>query len=626
MWIKNILLNRNFYLMLLLDTILVTSAYILAHLLRFDGHISQAQWMTIKNVLPYLVPFKLLCFFLFGLYRGMWRYTSLVDLKNILKATGISSIFIILAIFYLFRLQGYPRSVYIVDWGLTFLLVSGSRVFVRMFLERPLRPFKILTHLENPSVKLLIIGAGDAGEKVVREILESPWSKFMPVGFLDDDTAKRGKSIHGVPVLGRIDQINRLRTGFDEILIAIPSIKGEQMRRIVDLCKETGKRFRTVPGIWELIEGKVSVKSVRDVNLEDLLGRQEVHLDKSEISRYLNNKRIMITGAGGSIGSELVRQVCRFNPQALALLDFSEYNLFRLEMECQQRFSSVSTSGFLTNIRNGNSVKKVFEKFRPDAVFHAAAYKHVPIQELHPWEAAYNNIIGTRNLVESAAENQVERFVLVSTDKAVRPTNVMGATKRVAEMLVQSMNGNGTTRFMAVRFGNVIGSSGSAIPLFQEQISQGRPVTVTHPEITRYFMSIPEAAQLILQAGAMGKGGEIFILDMGNPIRILDMVRELIRLNGFEPERDIPIQFIGLRPGEKLYEELIAREEGVVPTNHKNILVLRGKKLNYNTLNADIDRLMAIADTYDATSIKKKLRDIVPEYTPLLFNHEDTST
>jgi FlaA1/EpsC-like NDP-sugar epimerase len=403
---------------------------------------------------------------------------------------------------------------------------------------------------------------------------------------------------------------------FDEILIAIPSVRGEKMRRIVSLCEETGKQFRTVPGIWELIEGKVSVRTIRKVHLEDLLDRDEVHLDEEEIRQYIKDKRILITGAGGSIGSELVRQVGRFHPQALALLDFSEEKLFQIEGECRQRFGFIPISGFLVDIKSRESAGRVFREFAPDAVFHAAAYKHVPMQELQPWEATFNNILGTRNLVETAVENRVGRFVLVSTDKAVRPANVMGATKRVAEMIVGCMNGDVATRFMSVRFGNVLWSSGSAVPLFQRQISLGMPVTVTHPEITRYFMSIPEAAQLILQAGTMGREGEIFILDMGKPMRIADLARDLIRLNGFEPERDIPVKFIGLRPGEKLCEELITEGEGITSTNHEKILVLRGNTVDQDTLNAQIDELLSVAGAYDATAIKKKLKEIVPEYTP----------
>jgi FlaA1/EpsC-like NDP-sugar epimerase len=468
------------------------------------------------------------------------------------------------------------------------------------------------------SKKLMIVGAGDTGEMILREILQNPRLGYDPVCFVDDDPDKLKRKIHGVPVLGPVEEIHRLPCEFDEILIAIPSGKGEEMRRIVAACERTGKRYRTVPGIGELIGGKISVKAIREVTLEDLLGREEVHLDQEEIARYLRERRVLVTGAGGSIGSELVRQVSRFQPQAMALLEVSELNLFRVEMECRQRFGHVSTSGFLVDIRDGEAVGRVFREFAPQVVFHAAAYKHVPIQELHPWESVQNNVLGTRNLVEAALELGLERFVLVSTDKAVRPTSVMGATKRVAEMLVECVNGISGPRFMSVRFGNVIGSSGSAIPIFQEQIARGGPVTVTDPEVTRYFMSISEAAQLILQAGAMGEGGEIFILDMGKPVRIVDMARDLIRLHGFEPDQDIPIQFIGLRPGEKLCEELITQGEGIVATAHEKILVLRGNACDLKDLNAQIDELLTIACTYDPPAIKRKLQQLIPDYTPHL--------
>ncbi|MBW2600181.1 MAG: polysaccharide biosynthesis protein, partial [Deltaproteobacteria bacterium] len=462
----------------------------------------------------------------------------------------------------------------------------------------------------------LIVGAGDAGEKVLREIYETQWHRFRPAGFLDDDPGKRGKTIHGIPVLGTLDSVGKIKVEFDEILIAMPSVRGEVMRRIVSLCEETGKPFRTVPGIWELIEGKVSVNSIRKVRIEDLLDRDEVHLNEEEIREYIKDKRVLITGAGGSIGSELVRQVGHFHPQALELLDFSEEKLFKIQGECRQRFGFIPVSGFLVDVKNRESTDRAFREFGPDVVFHAAAYKHVPMQEMYPWEAVFNNIEGTRNVLRAAMESHVERFVFVSTDKAVRPSSVMGATKRVDEMLVECMNGDTASRFMAVRFGNVLWSSGSAIPTFQRQISRGMPVTVTHPEITRYFMSIPEAAQLILQAGSMGRENEIFILDMGKPMRIVDLARDLIRLSGLEPDKDIPIQFIGLRPGEKLYEELITEGEGIVPTEHEKILVLKGNGCNRETLNTQIDELLTIAATFDATAIKKKLKEIVPEYTP----------
>ncbi|MBN2568700.1 MAG: polysaccharide biosynthesis protein [Deltaproteobacteria bacterium] len=615
---KAVVRSRNFYLMLLIDAIFVMVAYMTAYWLRFEGSISPTDWAKIQHALPYLVPFKLACFYAFGLYRGMWRYTSISDVKNIFKAASLSSGAIVLFILYQYRFLGYSRSVYLIDWGLTFMLTSGVRFFLRILLGSPLLSFwRRAPHLSDlPIKKLLIIGAGDAGEKVLREIKETPWSRFRPVGFLDDDQEKHGKEIHGVPVLGMVDEIDRIPVAFDEILIAIPSVKGEAVRRIVALCEKTGKRFRTIPGIWELVEGKVSIKTVRDVTLEDILNRGEVHLNEEEIKQYLEGRRVLVTGAGGSIGSELVRQVSRFNPQAVALLDFSEYNLFRLEIELRQRFGHIPASVFLADIKKKDAVRQALREFNPDVVLHAAAYKHVPMQEMNPWEAVYNNILGTRNMVDVSLETGVKRFVLVSTDKAVRPTNVMGATKRVAEMLTACVNGDSENRFMAVRFGNVIGSSGSVIPLFQEQISRGSPLTVTHPDVTRYFMSIHEAAQLILQAGAMGNGKEIFILDMGKPVRIADLALDLIRLNGLEPERDIAIQFIGLRPGEKLFEELITKGEGLISTNHKKILILRGEEYNCEVLNTQIDGLLAVAGSYDATAIKKKLQEIVPEYTP----------
>ena len=615
---RTVFRNRNFYFMVFIDAVLITAAYMTAHWLRFEGHISPSDWIKIQKALLYLVPFKLACFYFFGLYRGMWRYTSISDLKNIFIAVSVSSGVIVFFILYQYRFHGYSRSVYLIDWVLTLLLAGGIRVFIRIMLGGYFRFSRRMEPSPHPLPvkRLLIIGAGNAAEKVLREINETPWSRFTPVGLLDDDRAKRGKAIHGIPVLGTVDEIERIGVTFDEILIAMPSVKGEVVRRIIGLCEKTGKRFRTLPGIWELVEGKVSIKTVRDVTLEDILNRGELHLDEEGIKQYLERKRVLVTGAGGSIGSELVRQVGRFDPEAVALLDFSEYNLFRLEIEFRQRFSFVPVSVFLTDIKNKEAVRRAFGSFKPDVVLHAAAYKHVPMQELNPWEAVCNNILGTRNLIDVSLEAGVKRFVLVSTDKAVRPANVMGATKRVAEMLTASVNGDPERHFMAVRFGNVIGSSGSVIPLFQEQISRGSPVTVTHPDVTRYFMSIPEAAQLILQAGALGNGKEIFVLDMGEPVRIADLARDLIRLNGLEPERDIPIQFIGLRPGEKLYEELITDGEKTVPTEHTKILVLQGEEYNGKALNKQIDRLLAIADTYDAAAIKQKLHEIVPEYTP----------
>jgi FlaA1/EpsC-like NDP-sugar epimerase len=620
---KHLLRNKNFWTILGIDVVLVCAAYVLAYVIRFEGDIPPEQMALLLHTLPWIVLLKIAIFAWIGLYRGMWRYTSIADLINIIAAAVISAGVIALALVLVRRFEGFSRSVLVLDALITLMLVGGIRLLIRVYIQRTLPAsffnpafFPFFNLDREKRTRLLIVGAGDAAEKMLREILDNPRIKYRPVGFLDDNSRKRGQAIHGVPVLGAIDEIGDLPIQFDEILIAIPSARGDVMRRIVEICERTGKRYRTIPKIDELIEGRISANTIREVRLEDLVGRQEVQLDPQMISRFLCGKRVLVTGAGGSIGSELVRQISRFQPQVVGLLDFSELNLFQIEQEFQRRLRSLPTESFLTDIRDRDALQTVLARFKPHIIFHAAAYKHVPMQESHPREAVLNNVLGTRNLVDLALEMDVERFVLVSTDKAVRPTNVMGATKRVAELFVESMNGKQVTRFVAVRFGNVFSSSGSVIPLFQEQIAKGGPVTVTHPDVRRYFMSIPEAAQLILQAGAMGEGGEIFILDMGEPIRIVDMARDLIRLHGLEPGEDIPIEFTGLRPGEKLHEELITSGEGIVPTGHEKIMVLRGKTRDAAALLAQIEALFELARRGNDAAIRKKLLEIVPEYTP----------
>ncbi len=622
---KHLIRNKNFWTILCIDVALVCTSYVMAYLIRFEGDIPPQQMNLLLQTLPWIVPLKIAIFSWVGLYRGMWRYTSIADLINIITATVISAGTIALTLVLVRRFEGFPRSVLILDALITLMLIGGIRLLIRVFIQRT-----IPESFFNPAIfpffnpdrerlkRLLIVGAGDAAEKMLREILGNPRIKYRPVGFLDDDTRKWSKAIHGVPVLGSIDDIADTPIQFDEILIAIPSARGDEMRRIVGLCERTGKQYRTIPKIGELIEGRITVSAIREVRLEDLVGRQEINLDQEKINQFLRGKRVIVTGAGGSIGSELIRQISRYQPQAVGLLDFSEFNLFRIEQEVRHRLRPTSTESFLADIRDRHAVQAAIKRFQPHILFHAAAYKHVPMQEKCPREAVLNNVLGTRNVVDVALENNVEQFVLVSTDKAVRPTNVMGATKRVAEMFVESMNGRQTTRFVAVRFGNVLSSSGSAIPIFQDQIARGGPVTVTHPEITRYFMSIPEAAQLILQAGAMGEGGEIFILDMGKPIQIAELARDLIRLHGLDPDRDIAIEFIGLRPGEKLYEELITEGEGIVPTSHEKIMVLRGHSYPPDALLMRVEELLAVARFSDDTAIKRKLQEIVPEYTPEL--------
>ena len=462
-----------------------------------------------------------------------------------------------------------------------------------------------------------MIGGGSSSEKIIREIKDNRSMKYMVIGIVDDDGSKVGATIHGVPILGPVDEIVKLKIPFDEIVICIPTATNIEMRRIIAICKSTEKPFRTVPTFSELIDGKVSMKSVREISMVDLLGRKEIELDRSSISHYLYGKRVLVTGAGGSIGSELVRHCLTFDPDLLILLDQSEHNLFKIERECENNQHPVSFQPILGDIRDRTLLHRVFSSFKPDVVFHAAAYKHVPMQEEHPWEAIMTNIKGTFNLMDASEDYGVNRFVLVSTDKAVNPTNIMGATKRVAEKLIQSKSIDSKVKYIAVRFGNVIGSSGSVIPTFQKQIKSGGPVTITNPKMQRYFMSISEAAQLILQAGAMGSGGEIYVLDMGKPVNIKDIAFELIRLSGLEPEKDIAIEYIGSRPGEKLFEELNTKEENVVTTEHDKILMMKnGNGSNWNHMLDQVDKIVDSARSYNINTVVSALKSFIPEYEP----------
>ena len=619
--------NPKFYLMIFIDIFIFITALCLAYLLRFEFFLAHIDIKQIYQLLLWMVPLKFIIFLSFGLYGGMWRYTSVRDFWRLAQACFLSTLIVMVIILTINRFEGYSRSIFIGDGVITFVLAGGVRMAIRSFYAVYMNNGAEIYPLVNTHLtRVLIIGAGDAGEKILREIIENYTLNYKVVGFIDDDAGKQGQTIHGIPILGTLERLPAIvkRANIQQILIAVPSATGDQIRRIVEVCQISNTPYKILPGIGELINGRVSVKLLRDINYEDLLGRSPVQLDTKGIRNYLDGKTVLITGCGGSIGSELCRQVMKYQPRKLILLDLSESSLFHIQMEMQNDNYGYPCEVVLGRVQNEDLMNHVFEKYKPDVVFHAAAFKHVPMLEKNPWEAVFNNIIGSRVLMETAIRNHVERFVVVSTDKAVRPSSVMGASKRVTELIMQCQQGNGT-KLMAVRFGNVIGSSGSVIPFFRRQIEKGGPVTVTHPEVNRFFMTIPEASQMILQAGMMGEGGEIFILRMGTPVKILDMARDLIRLSGKEPDVDIKIVFTGLRDGEKLYEELITVGEGIVPTEHRKVMVLRtndlfnGIKIPQEAkkqLYREIDELAKIAARHDSKGIKIKLKEIVPEYMP----------
>ena len=604
-------------------------AYYLAYCLRFECIHPANEMANFSRTVIWIIPLKLICFYVFGLYKGMWRYSGIEDLKSLTKACLVSSGIVMAILLLAVRFVGFPRSIFPIDLVLTFLMTGALRIGIRLYFQRDKEEREGLfsnRKKKEGGKRILIVGAGDAGEKTLREILDNPRISYEVIGFIDDAPGKRGRTLHGVPVLGEIESISALVKEWDveEVIITIPSSTGAQMRRIVEKCESCGVNCKTLPGMGELIDGKVSVKAIRDVNYQDLLGREAVELDLESIGEYLTDRCVLVTGAGGSIGSELCRQIVRFNPETLILFDASEAGLYSIQMELTHRVGYLKYKAILGKVQHHLTMEALFNRYRPHVIFHAAAYKHVPLLEENPWETVFNNILGSKVVMEKAIEHGAVRFVLVSTDKAVRPTNVMGASKRVAEMLLEVYQGNDTC-MMAVRFGNVMGSSGSVIPLFRDQIARGGPVTVTHPEITRFFMTIPEASQLILQAGALGEGGEVFVLEMGIPVKIADMARDLIRLSGKDPDKDIEIVFTGLRPGEKLYEELITENEGIVVTEHEKIMVLKSKNMwnGYGDqegfrrwLIEEINELYGLANRYDAKGIREKMKDIVPEYEP----------
>lgn len=610
------------------DIITISISLFLAFWLRFDFNIPHiVDGIEIRSIMYSLfAPFILVqigIFILTGLYQRIWRFTSLFDLFSILKSVVISCVIDFLGLIFFIGIEGFPRSVLFLFLLINMVTVCMSRISVRVYFSH--YHIDSIFKSNSKQKKLILIGAGRTGEKIAREIINTQMSPFKIVGFVDDDHNKRGQRLHGYKVFGSVDSLNTLNIKFDELIICVPTASSSQIRKIIESCKKTGKPYKTVPTLIELIDKDVSLDLVRDVSYTDLLGRAEIKLDMFSIEKMLNGKRILISGAGGSIGLELVKQCLAFNPSEIICIDINEEKIFDIGYINVKNSSKTILKSVLVNINNNAQLEKVFNENRPQIVFHAAAYKHVPIQELHPWTAVDTNIGGTLNMVTYADKFEIEKFVLVSTDKAVNPVNIMGATKRVAEKIMQSFNVSSKTNYMAVRFGNVLGSSGSAIPIFQNQINNGGPVTITHPEMTRYFMSIQEASQLILQSGSLGKDGEIFLLDMGKPIKISRIARDLIRLSGYEPESDIPIVYTGLRPGEKLYEELQHIGEKRINTEHTKITILKDGKsiIPWNILKYELDSLLKISKSLDSDKVQKKLKKLIPTYQPRAFTSLD---
>ena len=589
------------------------SANYLAYLIRFEFDVPPNMAGVMWQTIPVLVIAKALGFLASGQFRGWWRYVSIKDVLPIAAGSALGSVLFAAGVWWLWGPSRVPRSIYLLDWVNTMGLVLGARYLIRMGREGLGRRGRVTER------RVLIVGAGAAGQMIAREIAENVSLGMEQVGFVDDDLAKIGTRIHGVKVLGGHGKIADLCARYDvnEIIIAIPSAPPSVVRHLVEHCREVSATFRILPGIGDLIDGKVSIRALRNVDLEDLLGRDPVALDADLLERHITGRTVMVTGAAGSIGSELCRQIARLSPVRLILFEIAESPLFFLEMEMREKFPTLGLVPVIGDVRDRGRVEEIVRAHRPAIIFHAAAYKHVPMMEIHPVEAVKTNVLGTRIVAEAAAKFGVERFVLVSTDKAVRPTNVMGATKRLAELVIHNMNGQErTTVFVAVRFGNVLGSVGSVIPIFRRQLMTTGKLTVTHAEASRYFMLIPEAAGLILQAGAMGEGGEVFVLDMGEPVKIVDLAKNLIRLSGKELGVDAEIVFTGLRPGEKLHEELIVEGEDVSGTTHPKVMKLIGNERMPPSWSKQLEELIVCAVTGERRIVVEKLDALVKGYRP----------
>ncbi|MDQ7005112.1 MAG: nucleoside-diphosphate sugar epimerase/dehydratase [Ghiorsea sp.] len=593
------------------DMIWVGLAVYLAFSFRFDFasipifHV-QGAWNLLYVMLPVLASF----YWLFGLYRGIWRFASLPDLQRILKAIVVGSLLSYFILFIWIRLEGIPRSTLILYPVILMVGLSGPRLLYRWFKDRKLKLASV------DAKRVLIVGAGEAGELLVRDILKN--EAYLPIGFLDDERKKKGMDIHGVRVLGGLMELEHIAVDLeiDEVLVALPSANKSLLQGLVKLCAGLHIMCKTVPSLEEIGEHTLKTGDLRSIRLEDLLGRDEINLDNQRVCNFIRGKKIMVTGAGGSIGSELCRQLITFSPSALIMLDHAEFNLYQIDNELKSHHDYKISKAVLGDIRDEERMEWVFEHFSPDIVFNAAAYKHVPLVEENPAEGIKTNVLGTSMLADMAANFKCSYFVQVSTDKAVNPANVMGATKRMAEIYCQNLNARCETAFITTRFGNVLGSAGSVVPLFKQQIEAGGPVTVTHKEITRYFMTIPEAVSLILQAATMGDGGEIFVLDMGEPVKIIDMAEQMIRLAGLTPYDEIDILFTGLRPGEKLFEELFHEAESLQGTIHPKIMLSGIREVNWDEVQQRLMLIRQACQARDIPALILLLQQLVPEFTP----------
>jgi FlaA1/EpsC-like NDP-sugar epimerase len=596
------------------DALLLALAWYLAFQVRFDQGVPlRYEGFLELDVFAVVVGVQLVVFVPFGLYQHWWRYVSIRDMWRAILAVTVGSIAAIVIIYLWRPVDGLsiPRGIVAIYWLFALAFITGVRLLARTLIERPGRGRFVARGKEA-----LIVGAGDAGQLIIREMLKTPRLGYTPIGLVDDDPRKRNMRLHGVRVLGTTDQLPRLLVDNrpDEVIIAIPSGAGEVRQNVVNACRDSGVPVKTLPGVHELITGDLSLsRQLREVQVEDVLGREAVELDIPSIASYITGSTVLVTGAGGSIGSELCRQIAALGAEQIVLVDHSENALVQIDHELQNERGYLSTIPALADVKEPAKIGRLFERHKPSVVFHAAAYKHVPLMEANPLESVRNNVLGTKVLADLAAEHGAKRFVLVSTDKAVRPKNVLGQTKAISEWIVAAAaarDGNGTS-FIAVRFGNVLASSGSVIPLFRRQISLGGPVTVTHPDMERYFMTIPESVQLVIQAGALGKSGDIFVLDMGEPVKILDLAQNMIRLSGKEPERDVPIEFIGARPGEKLKEELWGDGEISDATSHPKILRASSAPIDPVWLDEEISELDRLVEAGDTVQVVARLAEIV---------------